>query len=137
LNTSISKARLWTGRIIGAWLVLFLAFDAAVKILKLSVAVEGTIKLGYPEHLIVILGIVELVSLIAYVVPRTSIVGAILLTGYLGGATATQVRVENPWFVLPVALAGLIWAALCIREPLVASLFFETYPPPLGGRNTR
>jgi len=67
---SISKVRLWTGRVIGAWLVLFLAFDAAVKLLKLRVAVEGTISLGYPEHLVVILGIVELVSLIAYVVPR-------------------------------------------------------------------
>src|SRR5215471_4783943 len=100
---SISKSRRWAGRIIGGWLVLFLAFDAAVKVLQLNVAVEGTTRLGYPAHLVVILGIVELVCLVAYVVPRMSIAGAILLTGYLGGATATQVRVENPWFILPVA----------------------------------
>lgn len=124
-SAAISKTSLWTGRIIGAWLVLFLAFDAIVKILKLSVAVEGTTGLGYPEHLIVILGIVELACLIAYVMPRTAIVGAILLTGYLGGATATQVRVENPWFLLPVVLGGLVWASLCLREPRVGLLLLD------------
>jgi len=124
-HAAISKSRLWAGRVIGVWLVLFLVFDAAVKVLQLNVAVEGTTRLGYPVHLVVILGVIELVCLIAYVVPRTSIVGAILLTGYLGGATATQVRVENPWFVLPVALGGLIWAALWLRHPSVGSLLFE------------
>ena len=124
-GSSISKTKLWTGRVIGAWLVLFLAFDAVVKVPKLSVVVEGTIRLGYPEHLVVILGIVEFVCLIAYVVPRTSIVGAILLTGYLGGATATQVRVENPCFLLPVALGSLSWVALCLRSPEVGALLFE------------
>jgi len=89
---AVSKARLWTGRVIAAPLVSFLAFDAIVKILNLSVAVEGTTRLGYPAHLVVILGLVQLVCLIAFVVRRTSIVGAILLTAYLGGATATQVR---------------------------------------------
>ena len=119
---SISRTRLWTGRVITAWLGLFLVFDAVVKVLKSSAAVAGTTRLGYPEHLIAILGIVELVSLIAYVVPRTSIVGAILLTGYLGGATATQVRVESAWFLLPVVLGGLMWVALCLRDPRVGSL---------------
>jgi hypothetical protein len=120
---AISKSRLWTGRVIGAWVVLFLAFDAGVKVLKLSVAVENTTRLGYPEHLVVSLGIVELVCLIAYVVPRTALVGAVLLTGYLGGATATQVRVENPWFLFPVAIGALLWGALCLRDSRVGSLF--------------
>ena len=124
-STSISKSRLWAGRVLGGWLVLFLAFDAAVKALNLNVAVEGTTRLGYPAHLVVILGVVEFVCLVAYVVPRTSIVGAILLSGYLGGATATQIRVENPWFLLPVALGGLLWAALWLRDPRVGSLLFE------------
>lgn len=124
-RSSISRARLWTGRGIAAWLVLFLAFDAIVKVLNLSVAVEGTTRLGYPAHLVVILGLVQLVCLIAFVVPRTSIVGAILLTGYLGGATATQVRVESPWFLLPVALGGLIWVALCLQDPEVVSFLTE------------
>jgi hypothetical protein len=102
--------------------VLFLAFDAIVKVLNLSAAVEGTTRLGYPAHLIVILGVVELVCLIAFVVPRTSIVGAILLTGYLGGATATQVRVESPWFLLPATLGGLVWVALYLRDPRLGAL---------------
>src|SRR5215510_11548652 len=121
-GVSISRTRLWTGRVITAWLVLFLVFDAMVKILKSGAAVEGTTRLGYPEHLIVILGIVELVCLIAYVVPLTSIVGAILLTGYFGGATATQVRVESPWFLLPVVLGVLVWAGLFLRHEHIQSL---------------
>jgi len=124
-SASISKSRLWAGRVIGGWLVLFLAFDAVVKVMQLNVAVEGTTRLGYPAHLVVILGIVELACLMVYAVPRTSIIGAILLTGYLGGATATQVRVENPWFLLPVALGALIWAALWLRDPRVGSLLVE------------
>ena len=82
----------WTGVAIGAWIVLFLAFDAAVKLLGLEVAVEGTTRLGYPADLVVIIGWVELVCLVAYVIPRTAPIGALLLTGYLGGVTAPQVR---------------------------------------------
>ena len=127
-SPSIPKAKLWTGRLIAGWLVLFLAFDAIVKVLNLSVAVEGTTRLGYPAHLILILGVVQFACLIAFVVPRTSIVGAILLTGYLGGATATQVRVESPWFLLPVAIGGLIWVALCLLDPGDVGLLLERKP---------
>src|SRR5215467_6906671 len=122
-DVSTSKTRLWMGRVIGALLVLFLAFDAGVKILKLRVAVQGTTGLGYPEHLVVVLGIVELICLIAYVVPSTSIIGAILLTGYLGGATATQVRVEDPWFIFPVVVGVLAWAGLFLRNGRFRALF--------------
>ena len=122
---TISKTRLWTGRVIGAWLVLFLAFDGVVKALKMAVAIEGTKRLGYPEHVIVSLGIVELICLAAYVVPRTSVVGAVLLTGYLGGATATQVRVEDPWFLLPVAIGALVWLSLSLRNPRIGSLLLN------------
>src|SRR5262245_48918275 len=121
---TISKARLWTGRVIGTWIVLFLAFDTVVKILKLPVAVEATTRVGYPEEVIVVLGVVELVCLVAYVVPRTSIAGAVLLTGYLGGATATQVRVQDPWFLFPVAIGALVWVSLWLRNPRVGSWLF-------------
>jgi DoxX-like family len=133
----ISRTRLWTGRVIAAWLVLFLAFDAIVKVLNLRVAVEGTTRLGYPAHLVVILGLVQLVCLMAFVVPRTSLVGAILLTGYLGGATATQVRVESPWFLLPAALGGLVWVALCLHDPRVGTLLLERSRPSGGGAPSR
>src|SRR5262245_31703533 len=123
---AISKARLWTARIIGAWVVLFLAFDTVVKVLSLPVAVEATTRVGYPEEVIVALGVVELVCLVAYVIPRTSIAGAVLLTGYLGGATATQVRVEDPWFLFPVAIGALVWMSLWLRNPRVGSMLLET-----------
>jgi DoxX-like family len=129
----------WTGLVIGAWLVLFLAFDSAVKLLRLDAAIEGTARLGYPEHLVIVIGVAELVSLLAYVIPRTAPIGAVLLTGYLGGATATQVRVEDPWFLFPVAIAVLIWGALWLRDPRVGALFFvnsrptlDTLKPPLS-----
>ena len=87
-----SKARLWTGRVITVLTVAFLLFDAMVKVLNLPVAVEGTVRLGYPAGLVMWIGIVELICLGAYLHPRTAVLGAVLLTGYLGGATATQVR---------------------------------------------
>jgi len=127
----------WTGIVIAAWVVLFLAFDAAVKLLRLDVAVEGTTRLGYPADLVVIIGLVELACLLAYVIPRTAPIGALLLTGYLGGATATQVRVEDPWFLLPVGIGVLIWGALWLRDPRVGALFFGTSTNPDNGVTPR
>ncbi len=120
----ISKGRLWTGRIIWAWLILFLAFDASVKVMNASVAVEGTTRLGYPAHLVVVIGLIELVSLIMYAIPRTAIIGAAFLTAYLGGATSAQVRIEDPWFAFPVVVGLMVWAALWLRDPRVGALFF-------------
>src|SRR5262249_12256178 len=99
-----SKAKLWTGRVITFFTVAFLLFATMVKVLTLPVAVEGTVRLGYPAKLVMCIGIVELVCLGAYLYPRSAVLGAILLTGYLGGATATQVRVEDPWFIFPVVV---------------------------------
>ena len=122
----------WTGIVIGSWVVLFLAFDTAVKLLGLNVAVEGTTRLGYRADLVVVIGLLELVCLLAYVIPRTAPVGALLLTAYLGGATATQVRVEDPWFLFPVAVAVLIWGALWLRDPRIAAML--TRPPSAAPR---
>ena len=116
----------WAGIVIGAWVVLFLAFDAAVKLLGLDVAVEGTTRLGYPASLVVTIGWVEVVCLLAYVIPRSSPIGAVLLTAYLGGATATQVRVEDPWFLFPVGVGVLVWGALWLRDPRVGTVFVGT-----------
>ena len=117
-----SKKALWTGRIISGWLVLFLLFDGFVKVIRLAPAMEGTGRLGYPLSLVVPIGVVEILCVGAYVIPRTSLLGAILLTGYLGGATATQVRVEDPWFLFPVAVGVLAWAGLLLRDPRLRSL---------------
>src|SRR5262245_57721428 len=108
-TASTSWKAIWAGRTLSGLITVFLIFDSGVKLMKLPVAVEGTVRLGYPAGVIVPLGVVLLASVVLYIVGRTSILGAILLTGYLGGATATQVRVEDPWFVFPVALGVLVW----------------------------
>jgi hypothetical protein len=118
--------RLWTGRIVAAWIVLFLVWDGVMKLLKMNMSIEGTVRLGYPAHLVAAIGFVELLCVAAYVLPRTSVVGAILLTGYLGGATATQVRLEDPWFLFPIVIAMLAWGALWLREPALGRLVFAS-----------
>jgi len=120
--TPVSSGMLWTGRIITVLVGLFLLFDSGVKLIKAPSAVQGTIQLGYPETAIVPIGVTLLVSLVLYLVPRTSILGAILLTGYLGGATATMVRVSSPWVPMPVVVGMLVWAGLYFRDPQLRTL---------------
>jgi hypothetical protein len=120
-----SALTLWTGRVLFGIVVLFLAFDAAVKLLMLPVAVEGTTQLGFAAGVILPLGIIQLIALIAYVVPRTSVFGAVLWTAYLGGAVATHVRLGNPVFthmLSPVYVAVLLWGALYLRDMRVRAL---------------
>lgn len=117
-----SRGMLWTGRIITALIALFLLFDCAVKLMKSPQAVQGTIQLGYPESKVVPIGLVLLASLAFYLLPRTSILGAILLTGYLGGATATMVRVSSPWVLFPVLIGMLVWAGLYFRDEQLRAL---------------
>jgi hypothetical protein len=116
------KTMLWTGRIISALIVLFMIFDGGIKVMKLAPAVEGTVRLGYPAALVVPIGIAALVSVVLYAIPRTSVLGAILLTGYLGGATATQVRVQDPWFLFPIVIGVLVWAGIFSRDDRLRTL---------------
>lgn len=124
-NTTISKKALWAGRII-SWLpILFLLFDASMKLIKAVPVVEGTVKLGYQESTIVPLGIVLLVCTVLYAIPQTSVLGAMLLTGYLGGAVATHVRVGDPLLthvLFPVYMGILVWLGLYLREPRLRAL---------------
>ncbi|HMN27837.1 MAG TPA: DoxX family protein, partial [Caldilineaceae bacterium] len=116
---------LWAGRIISALAVLFLLFDSVIKLLKLPAAVEGTTQLGYAESVIVPLGLLQLVCLVLYVIPQTSVLGAILLTGYLGGAVATHVRLANPLFshiLFPVYIGLLLWGGLYFLDERLRAL---------------
>jgi hypothetical protein len=125
MSIDISTKALWTGRLLSGLAVLFLTFDAAVKVLKLGPAVEATTQLGYPESVIVPLGLIEIVCLIVYVIPRTSVLGVVLWTGYLGGAVASQVRVGNPLFthaLFPIYIAALLWIGLGLRDHRVRGL---------------
>ena len=102
--------------------VVFLFFDSVVKLLKVPAAVEGTVRLGYSPNVIVPLGVVLLVSVVLYVIPRTSVLGAILLTGYLGGATATNVRAQFQWTFFPILLGVLAWGGIYLRDEMLRCL---------------
>jgi hypothetical protein len=115
---SVSKKGLWAGRIISALAVVFLLFDGVTKLMKVRQVMEATAQLGYPESSIAVMGSLLLLCTAVYVIPRTAVLGAILLTGYLGGATAAQVRVSHPLFetVFPIMFGVLIWAGTVLRE---------------------
>jgi hypothetical protein len=122
---TLSKKRLWTGRVLSGLPIAFLLLDAVMKLVKPRVVVEGTTQLGYPESVILGLGILLLTCTLLYAIPRTSILGAILLTGYLGGAVATHVRVGNPLFshiLFPVYLGVMIWGGLFLRDNRLRAL---------------
>jgi DoxX-like family len=118
------KTTIWAGRIISAFAILFLIFDGVVKVLSMAPAVEASTQLGYPAGLVVGIGILELACLAVYVFPRTAVLGAILLTGYLGGAIATQLRAGSPLFsiVFPVIVGALVWGGLFLREERLRAL---------------
>jgi hypothetical protein len=114
-----SSHRLWTGRVLSGLAVLFLLVDSAGKLLELQPVVDGTVRLGYPRDIVFTLGVILLACVLAYVPPRTSLLGALLLTGYLGGAVATHVRVESPLFshiLFPTYIAALLWGGLILRD---------------------
>lgn len=116
---AVSRTSLWGGRIISAVVVLFLLFDSILKLIKIRPVIEGTVRLGYSESTIVGMGVALLASVILHVIPQTSILGAILLTGYLGGAVATHVRVGDPLFshvLFPIYVGALVWLGLYLRE---------------------
>ena len=119
------RARVWTGRILSGIGVLFLTFDAAIKVSASSMAVDGTTQLGYPADVVVPLGVLQLALLALYLVPRTAPLAAVLWTGYLGGAIATHVRLENPLFtyvLFPIYVAALLWGGLFLRDGRVRAL---------------
>jgi len=107
------------GYILTALVALFLAFDTTLKVLGLPAAVQGTMNLGYPAQSVIWIGTIQLICLVLYLVPRTTVLGAVLLTGYLGGAVASQVRVEAPLFshvLFPIYTAALMWGGVYLRE---------------------
>jgi hypothetical protein len=124
--TTSSKA-LWTGRILSGLVVLFLLVDAGFKLIRPlpAPAVEAFGKLGYPVAFAAGIGILLLGCVALYLIPRTSVLGAILLTGYLGGAVASHVRVGDPWFshaLFPVYVGLLVWGGVYLRDERLRAL---------------
>ena len=122
---SVSKGRLWTGWILSALPALMLIMRGIMDLMKPDFVVKTTVEMGYPEGVITGLGIVVLICVILYLIPNTAVLGAILLTGYLGGAVATHVRHGDPFFanvLAPVYFAIVVWAGVYLREPRLSAL---------------
>ncbi|MEW6454782.1 MAG: DoxX family protein [Pseudomonadota bacterium] len=121
----VSKTALWTGRIMSGIVILFLIFDGGIKLFPLDIVIETSRQLGIPEHLAPTLGVLTLLGTALYAFPRTSVLGAIVLTGYIGGAIYVHVRAGSPLFshtLFGVYLALLIWGGLYLRDPLLRAL---------------
>ena len=121
----VSKRRLWAGRILSGAAVLFLLFDSVIKVMVIAPVVESFARVGWPDRLAHAIGILELLLVVVYLIPRSSILGAILLTGYLGGAVATHVRIGDPLFthvLFPIYVAVLLWGGLFLRDERVHAL---------------
>jgi hypothetical protein len=117
----VSKKMFWAGIVVSALPVLMLLASGVMKLAKPAPVVEGFAKFGYDENLALGIGIVELVCTVIYVIPRTSVLGAILLTGYLGGAIATHVRISDAFFP-PLILGVLVWGGLYLRDARLRAL---------------
>jgi hypothetical protein len=125
MTRTISKGRLWTARVMSGIAILFMLFDSIMKLFKPAFVVDSTVSLGFQEHHIYLMGILGILSTVLYALPRTTILGAVLLTGYFGGVIATQVRLDAPIFstiLFPVYLAVLVWGGLWLRNEQVRKL---------------
>ncbi|MGH7978774.1 MAG: DoxX family protein [Limisphaerales bacterium] len=113
-----SKSLIWTGRVISTLVVLFMLLDGVMKLVKPAPVMQATARLGFPDSAITCIGIVLLACTVLYAIPRTAILGAILLTGYLGGAVATQVRAGSSLFetLFPVIFGVLVWGGIFLRD---------------------
>jgi hypothetical protein len=122
---SLSKKSLWTGRVLSGLVTAFMVFDAVIHLMRPAPVVEAFAKLGLPLRLAVTLGIIELVCVVLYMIPRASILGAILLTGYLGGAVAIQMTTSKSLFgeiLFPVYVGVMLWGGLYLRDDRVRTL---------------
>jgi hypothetical protein len=128
MTDPVSSRSRWAGWVVTAIAILFLTFDTAVKLLRLPLALEATVKLGYRSEVVFVVGAIEAVCMVLYLIPSTSILGAVLWVGYLGGAVATHLRAGSPLVshtLAPVVVAVLLWAGLCLRDGRARRLMRE------------
>lgn len=122
---AISPLQLWAGRVLSGLAVMFLFVDAVGKLLRVTPVIEGTVKLGYPDDIVFTLGVLLLVGVALYTIPQTALLGAIYLTGFLGGAVATHLRVGSPLathVLFGVYVSLFIWGGLALRSPRLITL---------------
>lgn len=114
-----SRGAVWTGRVLSTIIALLLGFDATMKLLQIPPVMKASLQLGYPTQTVFGIGAVLAVCVALYAIPRTALLGAVLLTGYLGGAIATHVRVGDPLFthtLFPIYVAAVVWGGLVLRD---------------------
>ena len=121
-TTSKTKARLWTGRIISILVILFMAVDAGMKIVKATPSMEETVQLGWPAAYVPGIGITLMICTILYAITRTAVLGALLMTAYLGGATAIMLRSGTPYF-FPVIMGIIAWVGLALKDEKVRRMW--------------
>lgn len=122
---SIPEVQLWAGRVLSGIVVVFLIMDTLGKLLRVAPVIEGAVKLGYPQEVVFPLGVLLLVGVVLYLIPRTSVLGAIYLTAFMGGAVATHFRVGSPLathVLFGVYVAAFMWGGLVLRNPRLLSL---------------
>lgn len=125
-NNTISKPRLWTGRIMSAIVILFMLMDGVMKFVKPEPVIKSAAELGYQDHHIVWMGALALLGTILYAIPQTAILGIVFLTGFWGGAINTHFRLDAPLFshlLFPVYLAILGWGGLWLRDARLRAIF--------------
>lgn len=139
---TVTKTQLWTGRILSGIVVLFLSLDGVMKFLAPAPVIEGSGQLGYSADSLPTIGALVLVGVALYLIPRTSVLGAIFLTGFLGGAIASHVRVGNPLFshtLFPAYVAAMMWGGLLLRDPRLRAFlpFAKSSSAPVGSEHKR
>jgi hypothetical protein len=122
ISSPVSKTTLWIGRVMSALPVLLVLLSSVMKLMKMAAVVEGFARAGLSERLIIPVGVIELVCVIVYVIPQTAVLGAILMTGLLGGATITTLRIGDPTYPMPVVLGMLAWGGLFLRDTRLREL---------------
>jgi hypothetical protein len=130
-----ASASVWVGRVSSGVAIAFLLFDAAGKLLRMPAVIEWTVKLGYPESTVFPIGLALLFGVVLYAIPRTSVLGAVYLAAYLGGAVATHYRVGSPFasqVLFPVYVAALVWGGLVLRSPHIRRLLLGGVHQPTG-----
>jgi hypothetical protein len=122
-----SKFQTWSGRIVSALAVLFLLMDGAMKVVNIQPVVDASVQLGMPIDLAPKLGALLIALVVVYLIPRTAMLGALLLTGFLGGAVAMQVRIDAPVFslVFPLILGAMLWGGLMLRDNQARALLLR------------
>lgn len=126
MGNTVSKPKLWTSYIMSGLIILFMLMDSIMKFVKPKEVIEGTLALGFTEQHLAVIGMIGLISTLLYAFPRTSVLGAILLTGYFGGAVATHLRLNNPLFthtLFTVYFGLLAWGGLWLRNGKLRELF--------------